>query len=95
MSGRGDMRLLGVLEDCGDYETGWHSFLAPDRMRGEWFAWSKAVETTVKLAIDGGDWRTAISLRRKAPIDDWFIGGPLYDPRPAPPTPYLEMICDR
>jgi hypothetical protein len=83
-----EMKLLGILEGCGDYEIGWHCFLASDRMRGEWFAWSKSVEGAVKVALNGGDWRSVISQRRArpAPTEDWWAGSPLYEPRPGSAT---------
>lgn len=78
------LKLLGVLEGFGDYELAFHLYLARDRMRGEWFGWSKRVEETVKLALTGGDWRAKITERERiAAYDDWRIGSPLYQPREA------------
>ena len=84
-----ELKLLGTLDGCGDYEIGFHAFLGRDRMRGEWFRWSKLVEETVKLALAGGDWRTVISQRSHPPTaDEWWIGSPLYDaPNSNGPSP--------
>jgi hypothetical protein len=73
-----ELKLLGTLNECGDYELEFHAFLGRDRMRGEWFRWSKPVEETVKLALAGGDWREAISRRRNDSEDAWWDGSPLY-----------------
>jgi hypothetical protein len=73
------LKLLGVLEGCGPDETEFHWVVRESRLRGEWFAWSKHVEDTVKLAIAGGDWRATVGEERHTtPEGDWFYGSPLY-----------------
>ena len=78
------LKLLGVLEGCGDAEAVWHSFFRREKLMGEWFEWTKLVEETVKLAIDGGDWKTVITQRRSTPAADsgWWEDSPLYSSLP-------------
>lgn len=85
------LRLLGVLEHCGEYEFGFHSHLRRYKLLGEWFRWSRVVEQTVKLAIAGGDWRAAIAEPPRSEEDDgWWIGSPLYQGNPKYPQYQLR-----
>lgn len=74
------LKLLGTLDGCGQWEMDFHLYLARDRMRGEWFSWSKKVEAVVKLALDGGDWQSKLQERDPVPPGyyDWRDGSPLY-----------------
>jgi hypothetical protein len=82
-----NLKLLGVLEDCGGYERDFHWYLRKHKMLGEWFAWSRQTEEIVKLALSGGDWPSIVAVRpvREVTDDDWRIGSPLYQGNPKYP----------
>lgn len=55
-----ELSLIGIAKGAGWQEWAWHYALREDHVRGEWFEWSPELQGAIRIAVEGGDWTTAL-----------------------------------